>query len=49
MVEAYHSRARRMGILLSNSIPDSFHNIILDSLHNINSITLVIIMVLQQH
>jgi hypothetical protein len=49
MVGAHHSRVRRMGILLSkcNSIPDSLRNIILDSLHNINSITLVIIKVLQ--
>jgi hypothetical protein len=48
MVEGYHIRARRMGILLSNLIPDSFRNSILDSLHNINSITLISITVLQQ-
>jgi hypothetical protein len=48
MVEAPHSPVRRMVILVRLSIPDSLHNITLDSLRNINIIILITIMVLQQ-
>ena len=49
MVEAPRSPARRMGILVRISIPDSLYNIIPDSLRNIViSIILITIMVLQQ-
>jgi hypothetical protein len=47
MVEAHRNRARHMGILASNSIPDSLRSIILDSLRNIKIIIRIIIMVLQ--